>query len=370
MQKKLLLFGGTGFLGSVVARKALLRGYTIVVATRSGVPDAGSPLEALARRARVVGGRIAALEAGKMGAVGLAGDVPIPSVSEEEKNPGQGKQKEREKGTRSDADSIIDYVTSAEADTHAIEFVSIDASNRQQVFHLMHDHPDTTAVVSTVGLLTRDYEVARQMNGDVNTNICAGVCHEKLVPKCSKFVYVSAVPYNKFFPRTIGSRRLLKGYYHGKVIAEKAVLENLGPRGVVLQPGMIYGTRFVAVPSATNEAGTVFPLPLGIIGKPLDLFLSALGGTRAFTPPVDVEAVAEAAVRVIDWAGLPELSVSGIIGTYDMKRIAAAVDPTLVVAAGDGGSGGSGNSSSSKQAESAEEGEEKEQATKATSSSS
>lgn len=333
MQKKLLLFGGTGFVGSNVARKALLRGYTVVIATRGGVPDAGSPLEALARRAKVVGGRTAALEATKLGAVGLASEAPIPSVTPEEVASGSARHGPSSEARNEEQSGLVDYARGATEGESALSFVGIDASSRQQVFHFMNDHPDATAVVSAVGLLTRNYEDARQSNGDANTNIAAGICHEKLMPAVSKFVYVSAEPYNTYMPRTVGSRRLLKGYFCGKRIAERAVLDNMAKRGVVLRPGFIYGTRFLSVPSATNEAGTVIPIPLGLIGKPLDVLLSAVGGTKVFTPPVDVDVVAETTVRALEWADIPEKDISGIVDVHSMKRICRMEDPTLQRAA-------------------------------------
>lgn len=39
----------------------------------------------------------------------------------------------------------------------ALQFVSINASNRAQVFDFFYDNPDTYAVISCVGKLTRDY---------------------------------------------------------------------------------------------------------------------------------------------------------------------------------------------------------------------
>lgn len=63
MQKKLIVFGGTGFVGSVVVRKALQRNYKVIVATRSGLPLPGTPLQHLAHRVKVLGGVAAAREA-------------------------------------------------------------------------------------------------------------------------------------------------------------------------------------------------------------------------------------------------------------------------------------------------------------------
>ncbi|EPY30687.1 hypothetical protein STCU_03943 [Strigomonas culicis] len=208
----------------------------------------------------------------------------------------------------------------------ALEFVSLDASSRQQVFNFMHDHPDAVGVISAVGLLTRDYHLARQMNGDTATHMAAGMCHPRLLPHARKFVYISAEPYHRHFPYLIGHKRLLKGYFQGKRIGEEAVLKNLGDRGLVLRPGFIYGTRFVGLTTATGT-GAVLALPLWLVGKPLDWLLSAVGGRRLFAPPTDVEVLAEAAVRACAWATLPDKNVSGIADVYKMKEMAAAPDP-------------------------------------------
>lgn len=314
MHKKLLLFGGTGFVGTSIARKALLRGYRVVVATRRGVPEATSPLETLAQRARVVGGPRAAHEATVEGPFAARAKPALVSSSAD---PCEG-------------DGLVDAVNSVAAE-NALDFVAIDAASRSQVFHFMHDHPDATAVISCIGSLVRDYDEARELNADTNINIAAGVCHEKLLPNAKKMVYVSAEPYNTYTP-IIGSKALLKGYFHGKAAAEQAVLQNLKERGVVLRPGFIYGTRYVPVSSAVNTAGSVLPLPLGWVGYPLDVVLRAVGGRKLFTPPVHVEVVAECAIRACEWAGLPEKEFSGVVDVYKMHEVHDQEDGTLPAA--------------------------------------
>ncbi|EPY24599.1 hypothetical protein AGDE_02112 [Angomonas deanei] len=215
--------------------------------------------------------------------------------------------------------------------TDALEFVSIDASSRPQVFQFFHDHPDTTSIVSCIGVLSRDYHHARAANADTNTNIAAGMCHPKLLPAANKFVYVSSEPYHKHLPFVFNRKITLKGYFHGKQGAEEGITKNLKHRGFILRPGFIYGTRYQSVPSLTTTGGgAALAMPLWMIGKPLDLLLSSVGGRKLLAPPCDVEVLAEAAVRACDWAFLgPEYELTGIADYYRMKEICQRTDPAL-----------------------------------------
>ena len=320
MHKKLLLFGGTGFVGSLVAQKALSRGYKVVIATRGGAPPLGSPMDAFSRRVRMIGGPAAAREA--LHSIAHTPTTATSSSTSSSTDP-----------SRPTADQLTRMVHEMDEET-ALEFVSIDASSRDQVFHFLHDHPDATAVINTVGLLTRDYDDARQANGDAMTNIAAGVYHPKLAPAVRKVVYVSAEPYNLYSKRIIGSKHVLKGYFHGKRIGEKAVLENLGEKGVVLRPGIIYGTRHLFFTSATNpDAVSTVSIPLSWVGYPLDKLLTAVGGRKLLTPPIDVDVVAETAVRACEWAGNPSLDFHGICDGYRMHEGGDKVDPPLAESA-------------------------------------
>lgn len=325
MHKKLLLFGGTGFVGSLVAQKALSRGYKVVIATRGGAPLPGSPMDTFSKRVRMIGGPAAAREA-----LHVAGshDSSNPTTTASSSSSSATTSSEKGQQSRPTADELTRMVHQMDEET-ALEFVSIDASSRDQVFHFLHDHPDATAVINTVGLLTRDYNDARQVNGDVMANIAAGVYHPKLSNAVRKVVYVSAEPFNLYSKRILGSKRLLKGYFHGKRIGEKAVLDNLAEKGVVLRPGMIYGTRRVFIASATNpNAVSTLSIPLSWVGYPLDKLLTAVGGRKLLTPPVDIDVVAETAVRACEWAGNPELDFHGICDVYRMRDICAKPDPS------------------------------------------
>ncbi|XQJ25733.1 hypothetical protein NXY56_001675 [Leishmania guyanensis] len=316
---KMLLFGGTGFVGSLVAQKALSRGYRVVIATRGGAPPLDSPMNTLLKRVHMIGGPAAARES-------LTGTLTTPQqcVASSPAISSSGRPH-----PRPPADQSVKVVCHMHKEKE-LEFVSIDATSRDQVFHFLHDHPDATVIVNAVGLLTRDYEVARQVNGDVMTNVAAGVFHPKLVQAVRKVVYVSAEPYNLYSRRILGSKHLLKGYFHGKRIGEKAILENLGSKGVVLRPSLIYGTRHVLVASTANpHTVRTLSLPLGWIGLPLDKLLTAVGGGKLLMPPVSVDVVAEAAVRACAWANQPQNDIHGVCDVYRMHEICSALDPSL-----------------------------------------
>ncbi len=93
-------------------------------------------------------------------------------------------------------------------------------------------------------------------------------------------------------------------YFNGKRRAEEALLDAYPGSGVILRPGFIYGTRHVHLP----VADTSIPLPLWIVGKPLEklfnlypvkLAREKLPGVKALlVPPIAVEALAKTAVAV------------------------------------------------------------------------
>ncbi|CBH12586.1 hypothetical protein, conserved [Trypanosoma brucei gambiense DAL972] len=259
---KLLIFGGTGFVGSVVVRKALQRGWRVICATRGGVPIHGSPLY----------NEFTSLQQkhGDTFSQGVAHDtchVPQP-----------------------------------------LEFVSLDATSRLQVFQFMDDHPDASAIISCIGLLTRDHEMARRVCGDANVNIAAALYERRAVAR--RMVLISAEPVGTRAGFFLNSRWALKGYFMGKRIAERAVLENLGDDGAVLRPGFIYGTRHVPL-----GEGCV-PVPLWPIGKPLEAVLRPLHLHGLLVPPISVDVVAEAAVRLAEAPG-----PSTVLDYYGMQQV-------------------------------------------------
>ena len=213
--RKLIVFGGNGFVGSEISRIALTHGWNVIVACRSGEP---------------VGYHVRDEWASK------------------------------------------------------VNFVKIDALQREQVNELLNDHADTTAVISTIGLLTLDKRLARRVNGDPALNIAAALYTR---PSIQKMVFISAAD---MYPANYA----LSGYYYGKRNAEKAMLENLGNRAAILRPAFIHGAR------ALQHGMTI---PLQLIGRPLELILNpihSLVPLSILTPPVSVRDVAQAALHCAD----------------------------------------------------------------------
>ena len=229
MSRKLIVYGGNGFVGSRVVQRALSANWNVVVARRSGQP-----------------------------------------------------------------------VNPKESWVEKVRWASVDALDRPSVYSLLQEHPDTEAVISTVGLLTMDHKKAIRINGDANVNIAASVFESKTV---RKFVFVSATDIGP-------AHRVLKGYYQGKRRADRAILETLPDRGCVLRPAMVYGSRFASG----------YHIPLGLVGAPMKLVFKpiySVTGWSLFAPPIEVEDLAEAAVHA---AGHSD--VVGIQGYYDMKNLA------------------------------------------------
>ncbi|XP_065636547.1 uncharacterized protein LOC112003124 [Quercus suber] len=121
-----------------------------------------------------------------------------------------------------------------------------------------------------------------------------------------RFVYVSATDFGV-------ANYLLQGYYAGKRAAETELLSKFPYSGVILRPGFIYGTRSVGS----------MKIPLGVIGSPLEMVLQhakpmsqlPLVGPL-FISPVNVTAVAQVAVR----AATDPVFPPGIIDVPGIQR--------------------------------------------------
>ena len=112
------------------------------------------------------------------------------------------------------------------------------------------DH--STAVVSCVGMFSRSNEEMKNVNGYANISLAKTASEHGAL----RFVYVSAYPVENDLPF-----KLVPGYFEGKRLAESGVEQYFpNKRGVVLQPGMVYGTRI--------QNGT--SIPLNLIGGPLE----------------------------------------------------------------------------------------------------
>ncbi len=100
------------------------------------------------------------------------------------------------------------------------------------------------AVVSTIGAFG-NYETMVRMCGQATVG-AVEVADRLEVPR---FVFISAHDYG--FP----VRSLVKGYYDGKQLAEKAIEETYPEGGVVLKPSAIFGKRILP-----GEDGKTIPL--------------------------------------------------------------------------------------------------------------
>jgi nucleoside-diphosphate-sugar epimerase len=208
MQKKLVIYGGNGFVGSHIAQKALKANWKVVIACRSGRP-----------------------------------------------------------------------VNEKEPWVQQVKWVSSDALDRPGVYSVLNEHSDAEAVISCVGVLTRNHKMAKRVNGDANSNIAAAVYESKTI---RRMVLVSAAV---IWPPSY----FLSGYYEGKRRAILAMRDGLGDRGVTLLPGMVYGPRFFkGIYLPLNAIG----VPLGLVSRPIH----SLTGWSLFTPPIHVDTLAEAAV--------------------------------------------------------------------------
>lgn len=175
---------------------------------------------------------------------------------------------------------------------------------------------DARAVVSCVGSSpASSKEVAERVNGEYN-QIAARAASQHGVPR---FVYVSAHMYGP--PLSWVS----KGYWNGKRRAEAEVQSLFGPKGVILRPSVISGTRRL------GSAGSI-PLPIWLLGSPWrgltnnsvaqSLNKVPLLGpvlNPLLVPPVRREEVAKAAVA----AALDD-GITGVVDVPDIIRIAAS----------------------------------------------
>ena len=157
-----------------------------------------------------------------------------------------------------------------------------------------------SAVISTVGGFG-SAETMRTVNGRANV-AAMEAARAAGVPR---FVYLSAHHYA--LPAF-----LQRGYFEGKLMAERALADKFGAQGVQIRPSFVYGTRQV------GDWG----LPLWLLGKPLQLLtntaparalagLPLVGSVLAplLLPPVSVHAVVRAAVDAALQVGEPALTV-------------------------------------------------------------
>lgn len=141
---------------------------------------------------------------------------------------------------------------------------------------------NSTSCISTVGGFGTN-EYMHKINGDANI-----VAIEKSYEmKAEKFIYVSTVDNN--LPSFI-----LKGYFEGKRNAEAAVQRIFKDKGYVLKPSFVYGSRLVPVTSSLT-----IPLPMWLLGQPLELFLRSDAGKNLKNVPF-CKALLTAPIAVTD----------------------------------------------------------------------
>ncbi|XP_028799045.1 uncharacterized protein At1g32220, chloroplastic [Neltuma alba] len=158
-----------------------------------------------------------------------------------------------------------------------------------------------TAVISCVGGFGSNSYMYK-INGTANINAVRAASEQGV----KRFVYISAADFGVV-------NFLLQGYYEGKRAAETEVLTRYPYGGVILRPGFIYGTRSVGS----------MKIPLGAIGSPMEMILQHAGPLNRiplvgplFTPPVNVTAVANVAVR----AATDPVFPPGIIDVHGIQR--------------------------------------------------
>eukprot|EP00899_Mesostigma_viride_P006150 jgi/Mesvir1/15536/Mv03186-RA.1 len=145
-----------------------------------------------------------------------------------------------------------------------------------------------TAVVSCIGGIATNNSEMEMANGDA-TIAAVEAAAEYGVPR---FVFISVHDYN--LPGPLKDN----GYFQGKRRAEAAVLQKFPTTGVIIRPGLIYGSRRV------GNVG----VPLWLVGKPLESVLATASGVTGMlsgipgsdlllAPPIDVDKVAAVAVR-------------------------------------------------------------------------
>lgn len=263
----LIIFGGTGFVGSSVTREALSRGISVISFSRHG---------------------------------------PRPS---------------------SIPPSSVDQKKSAFVSYQKADIQHIDQWGLEEKLYFKSLFSESIAVISCVGAFG-GVDYMRAINGTSNVHLLRAA---KLLG-AKKFIYVSSHAYTSH-------DSLQKGYFEGKKMTEKALINEYKDNAVILRPGFIYGTRNVSI--GTTSVG----VPLWFLGKPLEFLCRipaihsfyeknapvAAVGERAiavswqgafvdwlFTPPEPVEAVAK---TIIDAALDKQGKIKGILETDDIHRI-------------------------------------------------
>jgi len=143
-------------------------------------------------------------------------------------------------------------------------------------------------LVSCVGGIGSD-NYMRHVNGEVNLGLLKSVLEiERSRPAVAFVSSAHAAGCPKWF---------LSGYFEGKQTVEDVLRSKIPTDHLILQPGFIYGLRYV-----NPFRSWSFPLPLNWLGRPLRALLSPLSPTFGLekipllgvlmTPPTDVQDIA------------------------------------------------------------------------------
>ncbi|KAL9267133.1 hypothetical protein AKJ16_DCAP14347 [Drosera capensis] len=254
--ERLVVLGGSGFVGSAICKAAVSKGIEILSLSRSGRPSYNDPW---VDQVSWVPGMYYL----------LSFDEAI-QINQSYKH-------------NNDDDDDVTFENRVSCLTPVLCAGDVFYVNWDEVL------VGATAVVSTLGGFGNEEQMKR-INGEANV-VAVNAAKDYGVPK---FILISVHDYN--LPPFL----LQSGYFTGKRKAESEVLSKYPNAGVVLRPGFIYGKRKV----------DGFEIPLDLIGEPLERFLRA---TENFTrplsslpasdlllaPPVSVDDVALAVVNAI-----------------------------------------------------------------------
>ncbi|EES00762.1 hypothetical protein BDA96_03G174800 [Sorghum bicolor] len=323
--EKLLVLGGSGFVGSHVCKEALDKGLVVSSLSRSGKPSLNEPWadkviwnqgdllepaslkDAMDNVSAVLNKKVGALSCPRrlQSHARALCCIPIPSsVTLHRRSLAAGHRQ------RASA-SAWTHITASRRPRCVIACLYVRAPPTQQrcphpaiphgrllQFPVVIQQQPLVSCVGGFGSNSFMYKI----NGTANINAIRTAAEKGV----KRFVYVSAADFGLL-------NYLLQGYYEGKRASEAELLSKFTYGGVILRPGFIHGTRRV---------GSV-KIPLGLVGSPMQMVLqNAKLLTRLpligplLTPPVSVASVGKVAVR----AATDPVFPPGIVDVYGIMR--------------------------------------------------
>ncbi|RZC69387.1 hypothetical protein C5167_032465 [Papaver somniferum] len=261
--ERVVVLGGSGFVGSAICKAAVSKGIEAVSLSRSGRPNNTEPW--VDQVTWLIGMFLQ-----------LKFWIQVQLLLENQPPPLASITREVPIGSQIRETRLL---------------ATICLSSKRDVFYANWDEVlvGATAVVSTIGGFGSD-EQMKKINGEANV-LAVDAAKEYGIPK---FVLISVHDYN--LPPFL----LSSGYFTGKRKAESEVLSKFPNNGVVLRPGFIYGKRKV----------DGFEIPLDLVGEPLERFLKAAenftkplnslpASDLLLAPPVSVDDVALAVINAV-----------------------------------------------------------------------